>query len=71
MNAEQWAFKCAQQLHQQWPGVDHNDLEHLAQALWREARWQGMEPTQAAIAWLGQGIPASGQSACGEARVRP
>lgn len=57
MNAEQWALRCAQQLHQQWPRVGQNDLEHLADALWRDPRWQGMEPTQAAIEWLRQGIP--------------
>lgn len=58
MNAETWAFKCARQLHEQWSRVDHADLEQLAEALWKEPRWQGMEPADAALAWLQQGIPA-------------
>ena len=63
MNAETWAFKCAQQLHEQWPRVDHADLEPLAEALWKEPRWQSMEPAAAALAWLRQGIPAAANSA--------
>ena len=63
MNAETWAFKCAQQLHEQWPRVDHADLEHLAEALWKESRWQSMEPAAAALAWLRQGIPAAANPA--------
>ena len=52
MNAETWAFKCAQQLHEQWPRVDRADLENLAEALWKEPRWQSMEPAAAALEWL-------------------
>ena len=63
MNAETWAFKCAQQLHEQWPRVDHADLEHLAEALWKESRWQSMEPAAAALAWLQQGIPTAAGTA--------
>lgn len=62
MNADQWAFQCARQLQRQWPSIDHTDLENLAEALWREPRWQGMEPTQAAVEWLRQGIPVAKES---------
>ncbi len=63
MNAEQWAFQFAQQLHEQWPRVDDADLENLAESLWREARWQRMEPTQAALEWLRQANPGAGSAA--------
>ena len=63
MNADEWTFKCARQLHEQWPRVDHADLEHLAKSLRAEDRWKDMEPTEAAIRWLRQGIPAASHSA--------
>lgn len=53
---EQWIFSCAQQLQREWPQVDRDDLDHLAQALWREPQWQRMEPSAAAMAWLEQGV---------------
>jgi hypothetical protein len=57
MNAHEWTWRCAERLHEQWPRVDRVDLEHLAEALRAEERWQSMEPTEAALAWLTQGIP--------------
>ena len=63
MTSEQWALRCAQELLRPWPHVDRSDLEHLASALWNEPRWQLMEPSAAAIAWIDQGIPKSMQSA--------
>jgi hypothetical protein len=50
-------FECAQQLHEQWPRVDRSDLANLAEALWKEPRWQSMERSAAALEWLRQGIP--------------
>jgi hypothetical protein len=38
MNADEWTFKCARELHEQWPRVDHADLEHLA-AKREQGRW--------------------------------
>lgn len=52
-----WTWRFAARLHEQWPRVDRVDLEHLAEALQREERWQAMEPDDAALAWLAQGIP--------------
>lgn len=41
----------------QWPTVDRVDLEHVAESLHREARWQCLAPDDAAAQWLEQGIP--------------
>jgi hypothetical protein len=57
MTADDWTFKFARQLHQQWPRVDQTDLEHLAEALLTEERWKSMESNEAAMQWLRQGIP--------------
>lgn len=57
MNADEWTERCVERLHQQWPSVDRADLEHLAGALLAEDRWKDMEPTDAAVQWLRQGIP--------------
>ena len=54
-NADEWTFKCARQFHEQWPRVDHADLEHLAESLRAEERWRDMEPTEAEMRWLQQG----------------
>ena len=65
MNADEWTFKFARQLHEQWPCVDHSDLEHLAEALLCEDRWKDMEPTVAAVQWLRQGIPETNKAELG------
>ena len=57
MNSVEWTLKCAERLHEQWPRVDRSDLEHLADALQAEDRWKWMEPQDAAVQWLSQGIP--------------
>lgn len=57
MNEHEWTWRCAVRLHEQWPRVDHHDLENVAQALYREDRWRGLEPDAAAVEWLQQGIP--------------
>ena len=38
--------------------ADRVDVEHLAEALHRDDRWRALEPDDAALAWLAQGIPA-------------
>lgn len=55
MNSDEWHWKCAERLHEQWPRVDIGDLEHLADALWRDERWRAKEPGEAALEWLAQG----------------
>ena len=57
MNADEWTHQCAELLHLQWPSVDRQDLKHLAGALLAEERWKCLEPTDAAVQWLQQGIP--------------
>ena len=57
VNTNEWAWKCAERLHQQWPRVDRVDLEHLAEALLTDERWRLLEPQTAADEWLRQGIP--------------
>jgi hypothetical protein len=58
MTPAEWTWTCAERLHEQWPRVDRVDLEHLAEALHREERWRALEPSEAALGWLAQGIPA-------------
>ncbi len=55
----EWTLRCAETLHEQWPKVDRSDLEHLADALQAEDRWKRMEPRDAAVQWLNQGIPSA------------
>lgn len=57
MSTDEWTQQCVERLHLQWPSVDRQDLEHLAGALHAEERWREMEPTEAAVQWLRQGIP--------------
>ena len=57
MNPHEWTWKCAEELHLQWPRVDRVDLEHLAEALYHEPRWSALAPELAAQEWLRQGIP--------------
>ncbi len=57
MNEHEWTWRCAERLHEQWPRVDRVDLENVAEALHREERWRGLEPDEAALEWLRQGIP--------------
>lgn len=57
MSTDDWTQQCVERLHLQWPSVDRQDLEHLAGALHAEERWRAMEPVDAAVQWLRQGIP--------------
>lgn len=57
MEQAQWVSGCSARLHEQWPRVELDHLEHLAQALWNEDRWRGLPPDEAAVQWLSQGIP--------------
>ncbi len=57
MEAQQWEERCARRLQQQWPGVGRDDLLHVAESLWAEEKWRAMDPAEAAVQWLAQGIP--------------
>ena len=58
MNPHEWTWRCAEKLHEQWPRVDPGDLVNVAEALQREERWKDLDPADAALEWLRQGIPA-------------
>ncbi len=70
MDTHEWTWRCAEKLHQQWPRVDPGDLVNVAEALQREDRWKGLEPAEAALEWLRQGIPAGGAGDVELARPR-
>jgi hypothetical protein len=57
MHSAEWTWRVATRLHKQWPAVDRVDLEHVAESLQREPRWQCLAPDDAADQWLEQGIP--------------
>lgn len=62
MNEHEWTWRCAEQLHEQWPRVDRSDLENVAEALHREDRWRTLRPEVAAMQWVAQGIPSQAQT---------
>jgi hypothetical protein len=53
MNTAEWTWKGAERLYEQWP--------RGAEALHRKDRWKDLEPDEAALECLAQGIPASRQ----------
>lgn len=57
MDPAEWIWRCATRLHRQWPNVDRLDLEHAAEALRHEPRWNALDPDRAAEEWLKQGLP--------------
>jgi hypothetical protein len=59
MEEAEWFQKCAQRLHQQWPQLDQDDLEHLAKSLWTEERWKRLDPDEAALTWLRLSMPSA------------
>lgn len=52
LTPSQWTAQCADRLQLRWRTLDRMQLEEAAMALWREARWRGMAPAQAAAEWL-------------------
>lgn len=57
MHSAEWTWRVATRLHRQWPSVDRVDLDHVAESLYREPKWQCLAPNDAADQWLAQGIP--------------
>lgn len=57
MDAQEWGERCADRLRRQWPSVERENLLHIAESLRAEGRWNAMEPADAAVQWLAQGIP--------------
>lgn len=57
MDALEWEERCADRLRRQWPSVERDDLLHIAESLRAEGKWVAMDPADAAVQWLAQGIP--------------
>jgi len=47
-----WIAACAHRLQQQWRTVDPDQLEEVAEDLWRDERLRTMAPSEAARVWL-------------------
>lgn len=59
LTAPEWIARCSSRLQEQWPRLPRVDTDHMASALWADARWREMEPEAAALAWLRQGVLAA------------
>lgn len=57
MDASEWVARFSARLHAQWPRVDREQRDEVAAELRNDERWSGMEPEDAAVEWLRQGIP--------------
>jgi len=57
MEANEWVTRCSARLHAQWPRLPREQRDEVAASLWQEERWRCLEPEQAAVQWLRQGIP--------------
>lgn len=57
MNASEWVARCSARLHAQWPRLHRDQRDEVASELLHDSRWQHLEPEQAAVDWLRQGIP--------------
>ena len=57
MDSKEWIARCSARLHAQWPTLDRETRDEVAGELWAQERWRALEPEQAAVEWLRQGIP--------------
>ncbi len=55
-SVNEWIVRCAQRLGGQWRTVDPALLEDVAVDLLREPRLRALEPEDAAVWWLRQGV---------------
>jgi hypothetical protein len=61
MDANEWMVRFSARLHAQWPRLPREQRDELAAEVHHERRWQQLDPENAAVEWLGQGIPLEGQ----------
>ena len=54
--AVEWVASCTHRLRQRWPRVPLETLEEVAGELLTDAELRGLEPAEAAEAWLQRGI---------------
>ena len=57
MNETEWVARCSARLHAQSPRLHRDQRDEVASELLHDSRWQHLEPEQAAVDWLRQGIP--------------
>jgi len=57
METQEWVIRCSVRLHAQWPRLQRVQLDEVASDIWNDLRWREMEPENAAVKWLSQGIP--------------
>ena len=63
----EWVTRCSARLHAQWPRIGREQRDELATELWADTHWRSIEPEQAAVEWLRQGMP---NTACPRRRER-
>ena len=61
MDANEWMVRFSARLHAQWPRLPREQRDELAAEVHHEPCWQQLDPENAAVEWLGQGIPLEGQ----------
>ncbi|RZT93723.1 hypothetical protein EV670_3276 [Rivibacter subsaxonicus] len=59
MDTLEWIFRCAMRLREQWPRADEVELADTARDLSLQEHLRALEPEDAAVAWLRQGIPSA------------
>jgi len=59
MEANEWVARCSARLHAQWPRLRREQRDEVAAELLADPQWRPLEPEQAAVAWLRQGIPSA------------
>jgi len=52
MDRDDWIAVCAHQLQRQWRTIDPDQLDEVAEDLWRDERLRSMPPARAAREWL-------------------
>ena len=59
LHASEWIDRCSKRLQEHWRTVEPAQLDDVAIELWGVPRWRALEPEQAALEWLKQGVLAS------------
>ena len=53
----EWVARCAHRLREHWRTVAVQSLEEVANELWLNSELSRMPPEDAAVEWLGLGVP--------------
>jgi hypothetical protein len=57
METNEWVARCSARLHARWPSLAREQRDEVAGELCRQDQWRRLEPENAAIEWLRQGLP--------------